>query len=92
MYRSVKHVNPHVSCSNHSVKNIVGLIGAQTSQVKFMVLMMMMMLMVMRMMMMLVVMMMMMVMIMMMMTIILIMMMMIIIIYFINILCHLCSD
>ena len=33
MYRSVKTIHPDVFCSNETVKNIVGIIGAQTSQV-----------------------------------------------------------
>ena len=33
MYRSVKSINPDVHCSNSSIKRIVGIIGAQTSQV-----------------------------------------------------------
>jgi hypothetical protein len=33
MYRTVKQKHPTVVCTNHTVKNIVGIIGAQLSQV-----------------------------------------------------------
>jgi hypothetical protein len=33
MYRTVKKKHPTVVCTNHTVHNIVGIIGAQLSQV-----------------------------------------------------------